>query len=388
MADPQANHSAHLSTVLDKMDGTKLSVTFDKNGPAGPAPAAPTEQFVGQEPAKVEAAPEPVEAPAEEAVVEPAKVEAPKPAAQKPAKPQAKPSPKQERLAKSLEIQRRAEAATRRARAEAGKLRAQPQAQPKPKPAQPDQSAQKAQSEIDSVRAQLQEEIRLVKTDPLGFAKRHGVSGADLAEYVRQGADPHTRANEQLRRETAQALQQLKAEADRKIAALQDTIVHQQEVDAQRNFFQFIEESKEANPEAFAALGSGLVFSDKEIWDTANHILETDADLRDNFDEDKLLEAVEVEARKDPRWSRLQALQKSKQAASKSNVASSKKPNVSEQEEVAEEEVEETPAQSAPRQAPRAPRNPHTGQFEQRSSTPFERHATHLENVLRNTRLY
>lgn len=366
-APPLMNHQAHMDQLAAKMGGKTLSQ-------AAPDVVAPPPVVEEPKPAApvVEAAPEPV--------VEAPVAEAP-PASAPKAVP---PPPAKNKLARSMEIQRRAEEATRRARAEAGKLRTQPapEAPKKPEPS-PEAVALEAQKqEVAKLQQQYQAAVRLAQTDPMGFAKRHGVSPAELARYVAEGQDPTVRAIEQIRRETQQEIANVRKEAAEQINAVRDSMIASQEVDAQRNFFTFVEESKDANPEAFAALQSGLVFSDKDIWDTANHLLETRPDLRDNFDEDRLLEAVEAEARKDPRWTRVQALTKASSKQKQSNVQAAKKPNVSEKEEVVEE------PQEAPTTTKTAPkRDPMSGQFVQQPKSPYVAHAEHFERLVRNVRL-
>lgn len=319
-------------------------------------------------------APEPEPVVVEEPVAEAAEAEAPPPAK---AAPKAPPKTK---LSKSMEIQRRAEAAVRRARSEAGKLRTQATESAK-QATQTDAAADeiaRAKAEVGRLQQEYNRAVRHLKDDPLGFAKVHGVDPASLAQYVASGADPTQRTMENIRQESQRALAQMKAEYDQKLAAIQNSFVESQETVAQQNFFQFIEESKAANPEAFAALASDLVYSPADIWNVANHLLETRPDLRDNFDEDKLLEAVESEARKDPRWSKVKALQSQVRASQQSNAAAkSKKPNVS-------EVTEERPAPAAaPRPQPK--RDPANGQFQ--SGTPFTRHSAHVEQIARRARL-
>lgn len=293
----------------------------------------------------------------------------------------AKAAPPKTKLSRSMDIQRRAEAAVRRARTEAGKLRtkaAETQTQAKQTDAAADEIS-RAKAEVARLQQEYNAAVRHLKDNPLGFAQAHGVDPGALAAYVASGADPTQRALNNIRQENQRAMAQIKAEYDQKLAAIQDSFTASQEVVAQQNFFQFVEEAKSVNPEAFAALASDLIYSPKELWDVANHLLETRQDLQDNFDEDKLLEAVEAEARKDPRWSKVKALQSQVQASKQSNaVASKKKPNVSEV-----EEVEAPKAAAAPRPVPK--RDPANGQFQ--SGTPFTRHSAHVEQIARRARL-
>lgn len=319
-------------------------------------------------------------------------VAAPKPAAPKAAAPAKRDlSDPKVRLARSMEIQRRANQTTANVRAATKKLTAPKVEEPQANAAQADLQKQldAKQAEIANIQNQLNAEVRLARTNPMEFAKRHGVSPAALADFVAKGSDPMALALEDLRREASQAIKHVRDEAQSKISALQDTIIANQEVEAQRNFFTFVEESKEANPDAFAALHSGLVMSDLEVWDTANRLLETRKDLRDDFDEDKLLEAVEAEARKDPRWKRVQALTGNNASQKKPNVSkTSKKPNASEQVETETPEPSEeteTPQVTQSRATPT--RDPRTGQFEQRQTSPFERHQNHVNKVMSRFRL-
>lgn len=285
-------------------------------------------------------------------------------------------APKPDKLARSMEIQRRAEAATRRARTEASKLRTPA---PAPKAEKP---APQADPQVDNIRAQLEAEVRFAKTDPLGFARKHGVTGAALAEYVKQGTDPTARAVELLRQDAAKAIAQvehdLRAEYDQKLGAIQSTIVQDQETRAQTNFFTFIEEAKDQNPDAFKAIGSGLLYSENELWNKANEVLTNRPDLQKDFDEDKLLEAVEVEARKDPRWSRLETLLNKEKSTSPSNAApKSEKSNVS-----AKVETPAADPAPEPQRATQPRERDSRGQYTENRRSPFEDHQKHVETVL------
>lgn len=376
--DPLRNHSATIDAVVAAMQGKSITAPGDIAPPATATQIVePAHEPVAHNVADLTPPPPEETPPPTPEVVAPPAAPAPKPAA--PA-----PNPAKARLERSMAIQRRAQQAAANARAATQKLRT-PAPAPKPE-AKPDASAevqaqlQAKEAELRQIQTNLEAHARLARTDPLGFLRRAGVKPDELARFVADGGDPTKLALEDLRREASQAIANVKREADQKIAALQDQITAGQEVTAQQNFFTFVEEAKDANPEAFAALQSGLVFSDRDIWDTANHLLETRADLRDNFDEDRLLEAVEAEARKDPRWARVQALTANNVAPKKSNAAASKKSNASEKVEAVSEET--------PPPAPKRERDPQNGQFTPQTGTPFTRHAAHVEQVMRTARLF
>jgi hypothetical protein len=285
-------------------------------------------------------------------------------------------TPAQKKLSRSMEIQRRAEAATRRARAEAGKLKATPA--PAPAQAAVDKAQSEEATQIAAAREKLVADIRLLKNDPLEFAKKHGVTGAALAEFVRAGADPVRRSIENLEAQHKQEVAKIRQEFGEQLASIRNDVLLSQEAEAQRNFFTFVEESKAANPDAFAALASDLVYSDKDVWDVANHLLETRKDLQDNYDEDKLLEAVEVEARKDPRWRKLQTLTRQTKPTKQPQVAPKTKTNASTTEA---EEIDTAPP--APKPAV-APRDANGRWLPEQPTSPFTRHEMHVEAIKRS----
>lgn len=338
-------------------------------------------------------APKPADAPApikadEATPAAPAPVDAPAPTPEaKPAAPNgdggSPPVTANARLERSMAIQRRAQESMRRARAEAGKLR-QPAKEPAKPEAPPAASQPQAQPDnrVAEMQAQLEAEIRLAKTDPLAFAKRHGVSGAQIADYIRTGADPNARAIDLLRQDTARAIEQVrnevKAEYAQQIQGLQSQLIQDQETRAQTNFFTFVEEAKEQNPDAFKAIGSGLLYSEAELWNKANELLANREDLQKDFDEDKLLEAVEIEARKDPRWSRLEPLLQSQNQQKPNAAPKSEKSNAS-------AKVEQPEAPKAPEQVQRTQpreRDPRTGQFVEQRRSPFEDHTQHVDKIV------
>lgn len=365
-ANPTYAHERNLEAVIAKL-GDKINLK-EADLPGKPAaPAAP-------EPAAVEPpATEPAAVAAEPAAAEPADepATAPDPVADPPA---ATPPTK---LARSLEIQRRAAAATARAREQTAKRlgKVAPAAPPAPDLSSATNQALEAErAKIAQIEANYRSQLALLQRDPLEFARKHGVTGENLAQFVREGADPTARAMEQLRKDAIAEFDKMRKEHAQEISRLRGEFTAAQEESAQRNFFQFVEEAKAANPASFPALASGVIYDESTIWQVANRLLESRSDLRNDFDEDKLLEAVESEARKDPRWGKLQGLLKksapnSPQAAVqvKSNVKESKPP---------------VRAEAAPRAAnPPAPRDSN-GQFAPRYVSPNERQALRVEQLI------
>lgn len=361
--DPTIQHASHIDKLIGDLSAKPFVI------------AETPKERVPEPPPAVEAAPEApaaeVEAPVAEAAAEEAPVVEAPPAA-KPAQPAAS------KLARSQQIQQRHKEARQRAQEAVKKL--QPQAPEPPKAIPQAQPQNQGAEQVARLQAQLDAELRQAKTNPLEFARRHGVSGADIAEFVRNGTDPNQRAVELLRNETTQAIRQVRQEYSQQLQAVQSQLAASEEARVQQNFFTFVEEAKDANPEAFAALNSGLVYNEKDVWETANRLMEERADLRDNFDEDRLLEAVEAEARKDPRWSKVQKL------ISPTQVPSSKQPKVSPQSQ-SNVRAKEEPAEEAPKAAatpkPTAQRDPN-GRFKPPvARSPFEEHQIHVSRVLR-----
>jgi hypothetical protein len=180
-----------------------------------------------------------------------------------------------------------------------------------------------------------------------------------------------------MRVELNRAMADIQTDYKKRIEGLQAAYTASEENRVQSNFFTFVEEAKEANPEAFAALNSGLVYSDKDVWDVANRLMDERADLRENFDEDRLLEAVEAEARKDSRWAKVQQLTKNSLKPQQS------KPVPSQSNARANEEAAEPAPKKAAAPRPPTPRAP-DGTFVR--SSPFERHASHVDRVLQRVK--
>ena len=383
MANPISNHGASVDTLINKMTGQDVGgyksvrdIIADVIPVVVPSEKLPEDNTKAVEAAQAEPALDVTET----VTTEPAVKQESKPAVE--VKPGTEKTAAQKKLSRSMEIQRRADAAARRARAEAGKLRTAPAAEVKPAAQQAVDAAHTEETaQIAAAREKLVSDIRLLKNDPLGFAKKHGVSGEALAEFVRQGADPVRRSIENLEAQHRTEVAKIREEFGQQLAGIRDTIIQSQEAEAQRNFFTFVEESKSANPEAFAALESGLVYSDKDVWDVANHLLETRKDLQDNYDEDKLLEAVEVEARKDPRWRKLQTLTRKNKPAGQTQVANKVKTNAS---TTVAEEIDTAP----PTSRVEAPRDPMGRFVPEQPVSPFTRHEMHVEAIKRSQRFF
>jgi hypothetical protein len=367
--NPEHAHNDRITQIAAKFANVPIEVaskelTKPDAAKTAFAPEVSVEVSEAGTPLKMSLEPEP-EAPAEPVTDEPAPDPAPAP------------SKAEDKLRKSAEIQRRAKEASIRARQGFDRLRAKPAPQA-PRGDQPTAEAQAMQQEkanLAQIRNQLDREVQLAKTDPLGFARRHGVDGAAIAKFVRDGTDPNTLKIEDLERRAAAKIKEVESRFEQRLSSIQDAYAQSKEQEVHHNFNEFVADAKAANPDSFQAIDH--LYTEQEVWVKANQILENDADLRNNFDEDRLLEAVEAEARTDPRWAKVEKLIKKSPSVPQSHDQSKVKSNA--------RVKEETPAQAprVQRQSPPRDRSP-DGQFARTS--PQERHDRHLESVITRLR--
>lgn len=364
--NPYDAHSVRMAGLTSKLDGQKigniaeLSLNQPKAGENAITKAPEIE-------VPADNAPEPAAAEAEAAPA-PAVEASPAPAAE----------PKTERISKnlqrSLQLQRQADEAQRRAKSETAKMAtARREADVLERQAKArEQDLLQKESRLAQIEDAYTRKLEKLKTDPLGFAKEHGVSGADIADYVRSGSDPTAKQLELTRQQMAEALKQVRDEGMSEINALKRSIAERETEAAQaqtkRNFFAYLEKAEKEVPEQFQALG--MVYSPEDIWNRATELADKSQRLQLGWDGDRLLEELETEAKADPRWVRLQSRFEAKKAPTKSNASAEVRSN-------AQEEVSKP---AAKRETP--PRSD-TGQFT-RPSTPAERHAQRLEAVIRS----
>ena len=267
---------------------------------APPKPARPVRAAPATAPDAAPDAAAAVEAPAA-AEVEPSEVEVAPEVDVEPAP--ARTERTASRVQKSVEIERRAEEAKRRARAE-GQRAQERKAQADERVRQADRRAKDADRREEQINSQmnaLQQEIRLLKTAPLDFARTHGVSGKEIADYVRSGSDPTARRLDMLETEMGQRLASAEKAYEKKLSQLAEGLRAERLQASNEEFVSYVS----SDLDRFEA--TNVIYSPDEILFEAEKLAKKNARLNLGWDGDRLCEELESLARKDPRWGRMQA---------------------------------------------------------------------------------
>jgi len=359
MSTPADKHSAAKESLLARLEGKTVVIP----GVTGPAPQPRAEALSPPE------ATAPAEADAEAGSGDGG--EAPDAASSPPASDGARAERPASRLQRAVELQRRADEARTRSRREAQKIRERDQAS-EDRAREAESRAKRAANLERGVRERegaLQRDIDLIRTNPIEFARRHGLTQADLVAVGRGERSP-AEARVEL------ALERFRKENDRQLSEIRDA---QKRLESARE-----EESLSAARSAFLAHVTGdekrfealnTIYSPEELVAKADALAEKNEKLRWGWDGDRLCEELEARARKDPRWTRIQSRFEPRRAATgQPNAPAAKTPNAprSGREAAPSEEVEEDePVAPPPR--PRAPARP--------SMTPQERHRRHVDRL-------
>lgn len=362
--NPADAHALRMSTLASKLDGKQISEV---------ASLGAGEPQVGEN--SVAAKAPPVEVPADNTPAEAEVTPAAAPVAEV-AAPAAAPERIASKLQRSLQLQRKAEEAQRRAKSEGARAQQQRrEAESLERQARArEQDLLAKERKLLDIEREYARQVERVKTDPLGFAKEHGVSGADIADYVRSGSDPTARRLDLDRSQMQEALRSIREEYTAQINEIKQGLAQEKQAavadSAKRNFFAYVEKSEKEVPEQFQAMG--VVFSPDELWNRATELADKSERLQLGWDGDRLLEELETEAKSDPRWVKLQARFEPKKTQTKSNVKAETESNAQ----------EEAPKVVVKRETP--VRDTSSGQFT-RATTPAERHNQRLESIIRTT---
>lgn len=366
---PLATHGAHVSVLAEKLAASLggKSVTNAKMlaDAVAKAPAEAAPEAVVEAPAVEEA---PVDtAPADDTAADDSPAPAPVPAAKASVS-----DSNAAKLARSLEIQKRAEAAQRRAKAEASKI-AETKRQAEKAAADAAELGRKVkedQARIDALQREYTKKLQLAQDNPMEFARQHGVSGADIAEFVKGDADPNRRAIARLQQEFSQQLEAIREESRNSVKAIQQTYAAEKAAQLKSGFLDYVEKAATANPEQYQALD--MVYSPDELFAKANELAEKNDRLQLGWNPDRLLEEIETEAKADPRWQKIQSrFTKTAKVDPKVPV----KPNP---------KTETVPVEQVRLREPVA-RNT-DGTFQGRKLTPMEAHKQHVARIAAGVR--
>lgn len=270
-----------------------------------------------------------------------------------------------DRLRKSVEIERRAEAVRAKARADVQASKEQ-RARDERRGKEADQRVRQATQvsrQVQEAQRELQRTRDLLKTNPLEFARQNGLTGKDLADFVRTNADPNARRADLIESRVAAAIQNVERKAEERISKLEAQIVGERETTAQEALLEHVS----GDQDRFEALNA--IYSPSELLTKASDLAEQNEKLQWGWDGDRLCEELENRARKDSRWSRIQTRYapkpKSRTAADPSRQTSAST--------TATEERREPPSREA---APVARR-------ERQQMSPQARHRLHVQRLAR-----
>lgn len=364
--DPKKSHAIHLATAADKIAATLGDLVNSGKTPLkGTLPAAVKETPAATDGGENNSS-QPGEATTSASTEQTSAEGNQSQVVEKPATPAAvvKDSAAQ-RLAKSLEIQKRAEAAKKKAQEDARRLEAD-----RREAAELKKQAETDKKRIADIESEYQRQLTRLKTNPLEFAKDHGLTGPDLAKFVQEGADPRRLEMAALREDAAKAIKAVKDEAEQRYKALEDRLNSGAREAAEKAFYDYVDTAVKANPDAFAAMD--VVYSKQELLSKANELGEKNERLQLGWDADKLLEEIENEAQADPRWQRIQS-RFTKTAKVETPKVTAPKKNTVPEETQTEEVVVATQRQQT---------RDDSGKFTH--ETPYTRHSAHVNRVLRN----
>jgi hypothetical protein len=352
------NHVAHVQQLTAKLaggPGFNIAEVQGASTPREPAGPVATPEVVD------EATPPPVDETVE-TPEEPEAVAAPAPRTERNA----------DRLRRSVEIEKRAQAVKAKAAADArasreqvdraDRLRREADARAR--------HARELEKNVRTTQSQVQGEIDLLKTNPLAFAAKYGVTGKEIADYIKSGADPHSRRMDLESSRVAQALERIEQNANKRIDALEQRLVGDRVAAAEETLLAQVT----ADQDRFEALNT--IYSPSEVIDRANTLAERNEKLSLGWDGDRLIEELEKQARKDPRWSRIQTRFARKAAPPTSRTA------------------RETPSQAAPSPATDEQRrtdatrqgSPPTERKPREQLSARDRHRLHVQRLMRTTR--
>lgn len=355
--DPIRNHSATIAKLAEKLGDMVVDT------PQALEAAVTVDPSVAPSGERIEIP----DAPAELTLEAPATQTAPPPKATDPAA---------LRLKKSAEIQRRADEARKRSSDEARRLQVQKRkAEDTLRTAAAKvRDLETRERSIKDAEARLTEQIEQIKVDPFEFMRQIGVGPEKVAEYARQGGDPTRRLIERVQADAQKQIKAIEQKFEGALGEIKTAQLQRDEAVAQTNFFDYVEKAAKTAPGQFDAMQ--MVFSPEEQWQLAGTLADEADRLQLGWDADRLLEEVNNRAKKDPRWSRIKSRLSPKPAQSKPTEASPTSQS-------------KTPPPESALRARReavvtAPRDP-AGQF--RKSSPMERHANRVANLVKTTRL-
>lgn len=379
--NPRAVHTAHLDRLKNAVAGMQLNMTGIKDVKS-PTPSKAPVAKITEEGVHVDPIAEPArqeEKASVEGEVGGEMGEGQPPAtttdaATEPSKPETR-SQDLQRRQRSLDIQKRADAAAKRAKEVAAKAGEDRKAAER-RVLEAEELAKQVKSrehQIASLEREYGAKLDLLKTNPLEFARQHGVTGNEVAQFVKDGADPTKLEIKQLKEQFSRALNSVRDEAKAQVEAIKSSVLADKAADAHRNFFDYVDDALKTNPEQFQALD--VVYSQKELWDKANELAEKSDRLNLGWSSDRLLEELETEAQKDSRWSKIKSrLSPVTKTTPKESPKTS--PNTQEIDKSIEEVRPNRPARE---------RNDY-GQFQGRPMTPTERHKAHVAKIANSVR--
>jgi hypothetical protein len=239
---------------------------------------------------------------------------------------------------------------------------------------------QQVEKQVADTRAALQKEIDLLKTNPTGFAARHGMTGADVAEWTRRGTDPVQARIELSESRVAQALERIERQGNERINKLLESIEKDRVSEANQNFLEHV-----SGDERFEALQT--IYSPDELLQKAEELAQRNDKLQLGWDGDRLCEELESRARKDSRWVRIQQKFTAKPKTPTTPANPPKPSNAPTRTRSNEPQVDtgEPEAEGAYEAEPAA--RPRARTQTRPTMTPQQKHRAHVERLSRTTRM-
>ena len=274
-----------------------------------------------------------------------------------------------ERLKKSVEIERRAQAVRDKAAGDMQRSKEQ-QTRSDRRVKEADQRVKQAQHigrQVASAQQKLEQESELLQTNPFEWARQRGLTGAQLADFARGDRDPHAARSNLIEQKVARALEQIKKESNERIERLENQLAGQSESEAQEALLEHVS----SDGDRFEALNA--IYSPEELLTKAAALAERNVKLQFGWDGDRLCEELEASARKDPRWSRIQTRYAPKPKPS--TAATPKRTPASPA--ATDRETRGTEVEAAPERTPRAQRP---------TLSARDKHRLHVQRLSRTVR--
>lgn len=153
-------------------------------------------------------------------------------------------------------------------------------------------AAEKAR--VSSIELQLQKELELLKSDPMGFVKRHGVTGEDFAAQLEPKQEP--KPEDQIAQLAAKLAEYERREQERELKAQRDAVARQIQSQADEFADWLVQSNSESYP-ALAAMLEGGKDSRNEVLSSWKYTQDRASKSGYSYSNDEVAEFLEARAR-------------------------------------------------------------------------------------------